>query len=34
MKTALLLSVAVTAILVLALGGWVVGGVRRLPALA
>jgi hypothetical protein len=29
MKKALLISIAVTALLVLALGGWVVGAVRR-----
>jgi hypothetical protein len=34
MKKALLIGVAVTALLVLALGGWVVGSVRRTPAYA
>lgn len=34
MKKALLICVAVTALLVLALGGWVVGSVRRSPAYA
>ena len=32
MKKVLLISVAFAALLVLALGGWVVGGVRRTPA--
>ena len=31
MKKLLLISLAVTALLVLALGGWVVGAVRRSP---
>jgi hypothetical protein len=34
MKKLLLIALAVTAILVLALGGWVVKGVRRAPAYA
>ena len=34
MKTALLISVAVAALLVLALGGWAVRSVRRPPAFA
>ena len=34
MKKLLLISVALTALLVLALGGWVVGSVRRTPAYA
>ena len=34
MKKVLLISIAVTALLVLALGGWVVGTVRRNPAYA
>jgi hypothetical protein len=32
MKKLLLMSIAVAAILVLALGGWAVNGVRRTPA--
>jgi hypothetical protein len=34
MKNVLLISLAVTALLVLALGGWVAGSVRRRPAYA
>jgi hypothetical protein len=34
MKKVLLISIAVTAILVLAVGGWLVGSVRRTPAYA
>jgi len=34
MKKLLIISVAVTALLVLALGGWVAGSVRRTPAYA
>ena len=34
MKKVLLISVALVALLVLALGGWVVGNVRRTPAYA
>ncbi len=34
MKKVLLISVAVTALLVLALGGWVAGSVRRQPVYA
>ena len=34
MKKALFISLAVTALLVLALGGWVVGTVRGAPAYA
>jgi hypothetical protein len=34
MKKVLLIAVAVTALLVLALGGWLVGTVRRSPAYA
>jgi hypothetical protein len=34
MKKLLLILLAVTALLVLALGGWVVGSVRRAPAYA
>jgi hypothetical protein len=34
MKKVLLISLAVTALLVLALGGWVAGSVRRAPAYA
>jgi hypothetical protein len=34
MKKLLLISLAVTALLVLALGGWVVGSVKRTPAYA
>jgi hypothetical protein len=34
MKNVLLISIAVTALLVLALGGWVAGNVRRQPAYA
>jgi hypothetical protein len=33
-KKVLLISIAVTALLVLALGGWLVGSVRRTPAYA
>jgi hypothetical protein len=32
MKKLLIISLAVTAILVLALGGWAIGSVRRAPA--
>ena len=34
MKKVLLISIAVTALLVRALGGWVAGSVRRQPAYA
>jgi hypothetical protein len=34
MKKLLFISIAVTAVLVLALGGWLVGSVRRSPAYA
>jgi hypothetical protein len=34
MKKLLIISLAVTALLLLALGGWVVGSVRRAPAYA
>ena len=34
MKKLLLISVALTALLVLALGGWIAGSVRRTPAYA
>ena len=34
MKNALLISLAVIALLVLALGGWIVDSVRRTPAYA
>jgi hypothetical protein len=34
MKKVLLISIAIAALLVLALGGWAVSGVRRAPAYA